>query len=304
MSSDKEQRENDPPAHEHMMDGEKHVKRNPHGNFKEVEAGRPDWNEHTKWAFTKTKQPSWRPGDGANDGGESLKHEHIEIDPYAEGRPAVSNYKLLISSIVPRPIGFVSTRSKDGASTNLAPFSYTQMVNHDPPIFIIGYSGGFDKAKDSLTNLVETGECVINMISEHFIEAANATSVNAPYGVSEWALSGLTPAPCTQVKASRVREAVFSVECKLMETKEWESRATPGKKTGVTAIVEGVRFWAREDAINEDRNIIDPAILRPVARLGGITYGRVTEGVEIPRPDWDEYEKTAQELVKPKAEGQ
>ena len=106
---------------------------------------------------------------GSNDGGECLKHNHVDIDPYEEGRPATSNYKLLISSIIPRPIGFVSTRSKDGSSTNLAPFSYTQVVNHDPPMFIVGYAGGFDKAKDSLRNLVESGECVINIISEHYV---------------------------------------------------------------------------------------------------------------------------------------
>jgi hypothetical protein len=53
---------------------------------------------------------------------------------------------------------------------------------------------------------------------------------------------------------------VFSIEAKLVETKEFESRATPGKKTGVLAIVEGVRFWAREDAVNEDKNLIDPAV--------------------------------------------
>lgn len=260
MSSDKEQRRQDPAAHEQMMDSEKHVRRNPHGNFKDVEASRPDWNTQDTWAFTKTKDPSWRPGQGANDGGECLKHGHVDIDPYQDGRPATFNYKLLISAIIPRPIGFLSTRSKDGSSTNLAPFSYTQVINHDPPIFIVGYAGGFDKAKDSLRNLVDSGECVINIISEHFLEAANATSVNAPYGVSEWALTGLTPAPCKDVKASRVKEAIFSVEGKLVETKEFESRATPGKKTGVLAIIEGVRFWAREDAINEDRNIIDPAV--------------------------------------------
>lgn len=271
-----------------------------------MEASRPDWRAQEKWAFTKTKKPDWKPGEGGNDGGESLKHEHVDIDPYQDGRPATFNYKLLISAIIPRPIGFVSTMSKDGSSTNLAPFSYTQVINHDPPIFIVGYAGGFDQAKDSLKNLVESGECTINIISEHYIEAANATSVNAPYGISEWALTGLTPAPCKDVKASRVKEAVFSVEGKLMETKEFESRATPGKKTGVLAIIEGVRFWAREDAINEDRNIIDPAILRPMSRLGGITYGRLLEGIELPRPDWDEFKTEAEPagLAKPKADGQ
>lgn len=199
-------------------------------------------------------------GDGANDGGAWKKHNHVEIDPYEDGRPATFNYKLLISAIIPRPIGFISTRSKDGSSTNLAPFSYSQVVNHDPPIFIVGYAGGFDKAKDSLKNLSESEECVFNIISEHYLEAANACSVNAPYGISEWAITGLTPGDCKHVKASRVKEAIFSVECKLVETKEFESRAEPGKKTGVLAILEGVRFWAREDALNEEKNLIDPDV--------------------------------------------
>lgn len=293
-------------AHEQMADAEKHIKRNPHGNFKDVEASRPDFDRSRQWNMTKTPNPNWKPGSGSNDDGEWKKHQHVQIDPYEEGRPAAFNYKLLISAIIPRPIGFVSTRSKDGSSTNLAPFSYTQMVNHDPPIFIVGYAGGFDKAKDSLKNLTESGECVINIISEHYLEAANACSVNAPYGISEWSLTGLTPKPCTEVKASRVGEAVFSVEGKLLETKEYESRAEPGKKTGVMAIIEGVRFWAREDALNEEKNLIDPNILRPVARLGGITYARVLDGIEIPRPDWDEFKQDAEPagVVKAKAEGQ
>ena len=180
------------------------------------------------------------------------------------------------------------------------------MVNHDPPVFTVGFTGGFSNAKDSLRNLVESGECTINIISEHMIEAANATSINAPYGVSEWALTGLTPAPCAKVKCSRVKESVFSIEGKLMDTKEFESRETKGRKTGVLAIIEGVRFWVREDALNEEKNIIDPAILRPMSRLGGIMYGRVVEGVEIPRPDFEDAVKKQEkeDLIKEKVEGQ
>jgi flavin reductase (DIM6/NTAB) family NADH-FMN oxidoreductase RutF len=242
------------------MNKEKAVKRNPHPAFKEVEKSRKPWDQSLSFNVKQTINPNWKYGDGANDGGASLKIPHIEIDPYEEGRPAVANYKLLISAIIPRPIGFLSTRSADGSSTNLAPFSYFQMINHDPPLFIIGYSGGFENSKDSLKNLVESKECVINIISEHFVEAANSTSVNAPYGESEWSLSGLTPAPCSTVKASRVKEAIFSVEGILDSTKEFESRATPGKKTGVLAIIEGTRFWVREDAINKERNLIDPEV--------------------------------------------
>ena len=184
--------------------------------------------------------------------------------------------------------------------------SYTQVVNHDPPVFTVGFAGGWSNAKDTIRNLSESGECTINIVSEHMLEAANACSINSPYGVSEWALTGLTPAKCNSVACSRVKESVFSIEGKLMETKEFESRTTKGKKTGVLAIIEGIRFWVREDAINADKNLIDPAILRPMSRLGGITYGRTVEGVELPRPDWEQKQEQGetQGLVKKKAAGQ
>ena len=314
------------------------IKRNPHPDFKGVENSRPDWQEESAWHYIKTRQPGWQWGQGGNDGGASLLKKHVEIDPHEPGRPPAFNYKLMISAIVPRPIGFLSTVSADGeceialkkaskkicgkltvlgTSSNLAPFSYTNMVNHDPPVFTIGIASGLDAAKDTLANIASTKECVLNIISEHFVEAANATSVNAPYGTSEWVLSGLHQAPSTHVKPARVKEAVFAVECKLMELREFDSRAKPGKKSGTLVILEGVNFWAREDAINEEKNIIDPEVchlfllhklhdsldahrvihrvpyianknkvLRPVSRLGGITYGRTLEGFEILRPDF------------------
>lgn len=258
----------------------------PHPDFDKVQASRPDFRTETEVTATKTPNPSWKQGGGANDGGESLKKDHVEIDPYAEGRAAGSNYKLLISGIVPRPIALVSTVSADGKISNLAPFSYSQVVSHDPPTFIVGFAGALDKAKDTLRNLSETQECVINIISEHFVEAANSTSINAPYGQSEWDYSGLHQAPTSIVKPQRVKESIFSVEAKLQDIKEFESRTTPGKKTGALVTLEGVRFWAREDAINEDRSMIDLSVLKPISRLGGITYGRTTETFELPRPQW------------------
>jgi flavin reductase (DIM6/NTAB) family NADH-FMN oxidoreductase RutF len=272
--------------------------------FSEVQASRPDWDASRSFHFSKTLNPEWQYGTGSNSPSEI---PHVGIDPYEEGRAPAANYKLLISGIIPRPIGFLSTVSVDGKSSNLAPFSYTQVINHDPPIFTIGFSGGFDKAKDTLRNLMDTKECVINIISEPFVEAANACAIDLPYGQSEWSVTGLTPAETTHVKPKRVKESIFAIEGKLQSTQEFESRATPGKKTGVLAIVEGVKFWVREDAINEDRNLIDPQVLRPVARLGGITYARVTDGFEIPRPvmkDEVDKGKLDTDLVKPKVDGQ
>ena len=73
----------------------------------------------------------------------------------------------------------------------------------------------------------------------------------------------------------------------MMNAQEIKSPKT-GQATAVLAVIEGLRFHVHEDAINEDRNLIDPEILRPMSRLGGITYGRLLEGIEIPRPDWDD----------------
>lgn len=99
----------------HKADAESQVKRNPHPDFKKVEVSRPVWHETPEGAtFTQTRDTEWKPGQGGNDDGASLQKNHVEIDPYAEGRPPVYNYKLLISAITPRFIGFVSTRSKDG----------------------------------------------------------------------------------------------------------------------------------------------------------------------------------------------
>ncbi|AEO58156.1 hypothetical protein MYCTH_2305327 [Thermothelomyces thermophilus ATCC 42464] len=282
---------------------EKSIQRNPHPDFKKVEASRPPFDSSKTFTFTQTPDPNWQFGSGANSthcaanscsaAGKDHQEEekkHVVIDPYAPDRPAGFNYKLLISAVVPRPVAFLSTRSADGATTNLAVFSYFQMIGHDPPLFVIGFASPLDaaRAKDSLRNLHERRECVINMISEGFVEAANSTSVNAPYGVSEWDVSGLTPAyDCETVGCARVKEAVFSIEGKLESLREFESRATPGKVTATMAVIEGTRFWAREDAINEERNLIDPKVLRPISRLGGITYGRTTEAFELPRPDFE-----------------
>lgn len=251
---------------------ESDIKRNPHPDFKSIEASRPPFDAAKTFAYSQTPQPTWAPGDGANPlltPADAAK-THVAIDPHAPGRAPVNNYKLLISAVVPRPIAFVSTRSADGHTTNLAPFSYFQLVHHDPPLFVVGFASsieGSHASKHSLYNLQATGECTINIISEHFLEAANATSVNAPYGVSEWAMSGLTPAyDCEVVKTARVKEAVFSIEGKLESLREFESRSKQGVMGGTMAVIEGVRFWAREDAINEERNIIDPKVSLPLRR--------------------------------------
>ncbi|KUI54414.1 hypothetical protein VP1G_01763 [Cytospora mali] len=273
---------------------ESEIKRNPHPDFKTVEASRPAWDRTAELTFTQTAAPDWKYGSGVNglaDPSDVETKKHIAIDPHGEGRLPAQNYKLLISSVVPRPIAFISTIGKDGKTINLAPYSYFQVIAHDPPLFVVSFATNLDEAssaKHTLHNLHETGECTINIISEHFIEAANSTSINAPYGVSEWTISGLTPAYDTEtVKAPRVKEAIFSIEGKLESVREFESKSKPGRKNATLAVIEGTRFWVREDAINEERSLIDANVLRPACRLGGITYARLVDGYELARPDFD-----------------
>jgi hypothetical protein len=104
----------DKPNHERIADSEKAIQRNPHPDFAKIEASRPAFHTDAGLTYTQTVEKGWTFGSGANDEKDGEGKKHIEIDPYAEGRAAASNYKLLISAIVPRPIGFCSTVSADG----------------------------------------------------------------------------------------------------------------------------------------------------------------------------------------------
>ncbi|ROT36060.1 hypothetical protein SODALDRAFT_320516 [Sodiomyces alkalinus F11] len=278
--------------------------RNPHPDFKTVEASRPDWDPKAL-RYTKTPDPSWTYGSGPNatssvaspprSNATSTPPAHIPIDPYAANRPPGANYKLLISSIAPRPIALLSTRSPDEArdsdaeKDNLAPFSFFNVLSHDPPLFALGFACSLARPKDSLRNLVDTRECVINLVGEPLLEAANAASIDSPRGVSEWVVSGLTPVRDAEtVRCARVAEAVVSIEAKLDFVREYESRGAPGRIGSTVVIVEGTRFWVRGDAVNEDRSVVDLSVLRPISRLGGISYGRTTEAVELLRPVFEE----------------
>src|SRR5690242_1154583 len=261
-------------------------------DFEQKQSQRPDFEPLKPIALTKSPNPTWTYGAGVAQDPTALSAKHIEVDPYAPGRPMINNYKLLISGIAPRPIGFLSTVTSDGRK-NLAPFSYFQVVDHDPPMFIVGFSSRPDRAKDTFVNLKETGECVINTVSESMIEAVNATSIDAPFGTSEWDVSGLTEAASSTVQAGRVKESVFSIEGRVVDIKEFRDHEKQGQSVAATVLIKATRFWVREDATNDDVSHIALDKLRPVGQLGGMAYGRVTETFEVPRRRWpDEVQKS------------
>lgn len=267
------------------FDKEALVKRTPHADFATVEASRPDYDPSQAWAYSKTPNPSWKAGGGAtSDAWKS--HARVTIDPNDPTRTHNQNYKLMISSTVPRPIALVSTVSRTGVQ-NLAPFSYFNTVSVDPPLYSVSFVGR--DANDSLTNVLQTGECCISLVGDWFLEAANFASVNTPPHVSEWPFCGLHPVPATMVKPPHVGESAFSIECRVHSTIPIYSQKERGEdggkvRTATMVLFQAVMYHVREDAIDERKETVDISKLRPVWRGGGITYGSCFGGWETERP--------------------
>ncbi|PPQ88533.1 hypothetical protein CVT25_009913 [Psilocybe cyanescens] len=195
-------------------------------------------------------------------------------------------YAIGIAGIVPRPIAFVSSVSKDGVE-NLAPFSWFNQVCPNP--FVVSFScahGGQKGVKDTLANVLSGAGFTINIISEPWIEQSNVCSTDAPLEVSEWPISGLTKVPSIHVKAPRVKESAFSMECELLQTVEVKDPATNNPVS--TLVLAQVKYiHMRNDILDPVRGLPDPAKYKPMARMGGLTYARVSEGFALPRPPWD-----------------
>lgn len=266
-------------------DKEALVKRNPHTDFPSVEAARPPYPTNSSWIPTKSPNHTWIPGTGATAGCYNTSLNHIAINPQSPERIS-KNYKLMISTTVPRPIALVSTISGSGVQ-NLAPYSYFNNVTDDPPIYSLSFHG--EHPNDSLRNVLDSGELCISIVSDWFLEAANFTSVNSPPHISEWALAGLHPLPSTLVKPPHVGESAFSMECKVHSVLPLYSNPKAGEEMGVKTatlvLVEAVMFHAREDVLDAKQETVDIKLLRPVWRGGGITYGSCFDGFETPRPE-------------------
>ncbi|MDH5634061.1 MAG: flavin reductase family protein [Gammaproteobacteria bacterium] len=196
------------------------------------------------------------------------------IDP--DQLDTTSVYKLLTGAVVPRPIAWVSSRSGDGI-LNLAPYSFFNVASRKPPMLSISIgprTGGEDYAKDTLTNIRETGEFVINMVSLKLANAMHETSINHAPDVDEFERSGVTPADCEVVSAPRVAESLISMECTL------EHELQLG--TDVLIIGRMHRYHVRDELINNGR--IDQAALDPLARMAG-NFTRIGKLFDLPIND-------------------
>ncbi len=185
-------------------------------------------------------------------------------------------YRLLISAVVPRPIGWTSTIGSDG-SLNLAPFSFFNAVGGNPPTVLISVGQRKGNPKDTLRNTRETGEFVINIVNAELAEAMNQTSGEWAYEVNEFDRAGVTPAASIDVRPPRVAEAPIALECKV-------TQIVPVIDTTYTLILGHVlRFHIRSDLLRPN-GLVDALRLEPLARLGGDEYAIIGRVFEMKRP--------------------
>lgn len=202
----------------------------------------------------------------------------LSIDP--TGQSVQDNYKLLIGSIVPRPIAFVTTQSKEGV-LNAAPFSFFNIVTANPPMVAVSVQrkpGGVQK--DTARNAAIAGEFVVHISDESYIEAINVTAANLPPEESEVDLAGLTAIPSELVSVPGIAEARIRMECVLEQSLPLGgSEASPACDLLIGRVV---RFHV-DEALYENGRISAEA-LKPVSRLASSDYAKLGEQFSIERP--------------------
>ncbi|KAK9768000.1 hypothetical protein K7432_001729 [Basidiobolus ranarum] len=236
-----------------------------------------------EFTLTQSPNPEWVQGQKQVPS-MGLATEENTTTFVAEEIDKALRYKLLVGGVAPRPIAFVSSQSPEGVQ-NLAPFSYFNIVGHDPATIVFSVARSLNGPKDTAKNILSTKEFVVNIMSEWFLESANYTAIDAPDMVSEFELSGLTPYPSDLVKPPRVAESAYAMECKLIHhypLQNHEERITHDVMIGQ------VLAWKVRNEILGEKNRIDYTQYKPLGRLGGIMYSRVNQGFEIPRPTWEQ----------------
>ena len=195
-------------------------------------------------------------------------------------KPGADLYKYLIGTVVPRPIAFVSTRSREG-NANLSPFSFFNAITGNPPLLAFSVNDRGGEMKDTSRNINEHPEFIVHIVGEAIAEQMNLACGDYGPDISEFAESGLTPVPGTAVDVPRVAEAMVAFECKLLH------HLRLGREGAQTSHIIGeVIHWHVDD------RIIDPAarspilvdVLKPIGRMGAVEYCRTTDRFSLERP--------------------
>ncbi|PHN08579.1 flavin reductase family protein [Flavilitoribacter nigricans] len=192
----------------------------------------------------------------------------ISIDPKTYNQVALS--RLLTGAVAPRPIALVSSISQSGA-VNLSPYSFFNVFSYRPPILIFSVSRRMrdNTTKDTLENVLEKPEVVINIVNHDLVEQMSLTSTEYDRGVNEYEKAGLTPIPSERVQPPRVAESPVAFECKV-------NQVLPLGETGGAGnlVVCEVILAHYSEQILIDEGTVDPVKLDAVARMGNNWYSR------------------------------
>ena len=196
---------------------------------------------------------------------------------HKEAGLSFSPIKAIVS---PRPIGWISSCGKDG-SINLAPYSYFNAISELPPMVMFSSApSGNAQHKDSLRNVIETEEFVVNVVSAALGDVMNITSADLAYGQNEFTAAGLEMADCNTVKVPRVAAAPAALECKLWKVIELPKPETGGTGVMVIGTITGIHI--ADETIKDGK--IDVTSYQPLARLGYMDYARINDVFAMPRP--------------------
>lgn len=188
------------------------------------------------------------------------------------------NYQLLTSGVLPRPIAWVSTLGKNGVA-NLAPYSFFTVASCNPPVLcVVQVTPANQLNKDTLTNLKDTGECVVNVVSQPLLDAMNISCATYPPEVDEFEKAGLEKSTSHTVAAPGVKSALVRYECKLRELQTISDLPTGG--TLMLLDVTGIEV--ADHALVEGQ--IDPSVLQAMGKMGGDLYNTTDQRIELPRP--------------------
>lgn len=201
----------------------------------------------------------------------------ISIDP--NNNSERDNYKLLIGSIIPRPIAFVTSQSQSGV-LNGAPFSYFNIVSSNPPLISVSIQRKNGEMKDTARNILEGKEFVVHIVDEENVSQINETSANLPMDESEVELAKFTPVDSEKIAVPGVREAKIRMECVLEEALELGGGEKPGTDLLIGRIVQ---FHIDKEVYEAGK--INPRRLAAVSRLAGHDYAKIGHIFTKKRPD-------------------
>ena len=193
------------------------------------------------------------------------------LDPQSLSPGAM--YRFMIGIIVPRPIAFDSTVGS-GGGFNVSPFSYFNAITNRPPLVGISINRRAGEPKDTLRNIQETGDFVVNLVTEALLERVVRASGDWARDVDEFQLAGLTPVKSDLVKSPRVGESPASLECRLHRVVELGD--------AFFTVGQIVRAHVADEVLTDGR--VDVAKLQPVGRLGGDGYSIVRDVAHHARP--------------------